>query len=123
LPAYVRAAACCVAWLLPLGLIAFFVPQFEDLFSSLRARAELPALTEWLLRIASLDKALFFVPSLLVFVLLVFADIGMAGFLQRSTQKWLYWIWFGSVVVMGIVFAAIVTIALLLPMLKMSGSV
>jgi general secretion pathway protein F len=30
-------------------LIVFFVPKFEDLFTQLRARGELPVLTEWLL--------------------------------------------------------------------------
>lgn len=30
-------------------LIVFFVPQFEDLFQSLRERGELPVLTDWLL--------------------------------------------------------------------------
>jgi len=31
------------------ALIIFFVPQFDELFQSLRARGELPVLTEWLL--------------------------------------------------------------------------
>ncbi len=31
------------------ALIIFFVPQFDELFQSLRERGELPALTEWLL--------------------------------------------------------------------------
>ena len=31
------------------ALIVFFVPQFDELFKSLRERGELPVLTEWLL--------------------------------------------------------------------------
>lgn len=33
-------------------LVIFFVPKFEDLFSRLRARGELPVLTDWLLAIS-----------------------------------------------------------------------
>ena len=36
-------------------LVIFFVPQFEGLFERLRARGELPAVTEWLLWIKRKD--------------------------------------------------------------------
>ena len=38
-----------VGTLIVAALIIFFVPQFEELFQSLRERNELPVLTEWLL--------------------------------------------------------------------------
>lgn len=36
-------------WTIVTVLIVFFVPKFADIFQTLRARGELPALTEWLL--------------------------------------------------------------------------
>jgi type II secretory pathway component PulF len=121
LPSYVRAAVCCIAWLLPLGLMAYFVPRFEESFNSLRERAELPALTEWLLWFALRDKSLFYLPSVLALVLLVCGDFSMASCLQHSPRKRLYWIWFGSVVFTGLATAAVVTTALLLPLMKMNA--
>ena len=118
---YARAAIYGVAWLLALGQVVFLVPKFEDSFSRLRETAELPAVTEWLLRFAWLDKALYFVPSVLVLVLLVVADMGLAGLLRGSRRKWLYWVWFVGVIVMGILGAAFVSFALFLPALKMNG--
>jgi len=123
LPAYARAAVYGVVWLPVLGLVAIFVPKFEDLFSTLAETAELPAVTEWLLWFAGMDKALFFLPSALVLILLMSADIGVASLLHGSGRGWLYWIWLGGVVVLGIVAAAFVTTALLLPVLKMSASI
>ena len=123
LPMYARATIFGVAWLPALCLVAFFVPKFEALFSRLQETAELPAVTEWLLWFTWLDKVLFLFPSVLVLVLLVVADMGVDGLLQGSRRKWLYWIWFGGVVVMGILAAAIVTTALLLLVLKMSASI
>ena len=123
LPAYARAAIYSVAWLPALVVVAFFVPKFEDLFSVLRERAELPAVTAWLLWFARLDNALFFLPSVFVLVLLISADIGVASLLQGSARQRRYWIWFGGVVVTGIVAVVIVTTALLLPFLKMSASI
>ena len=117
-----RAVVCGVAWLPFLGLIALLVPKFEDLFSRLREKGEVPAITEWLLWFTSLNKTLFFFPCLLVFVLLVVADVGVAGFLRHSRRERLYWVWFVGVVAMGIFAVAIVAIALLLPVLKMSES-
>ena len=123
LPAYCRAVIYGIVWLLAVGQVAFLVPKFEDSFSRLRETAELPAVTEWLLRFAWLNKALFFVPSVLVLVLLVVADMGIAGLLRGSNRKWLYWVWFVGVIVMGILGAAFVSTALFLPGLKMSGAV
>ena len=117
-----RAVVYGVAWLPFLGLIALLVPKFEDLFSRLRENAEVPAVTEWLLWFTSLNKTLFFFPCLLILVLLVVADVGVAGLLRHSRREWLYWVWFVGVVGMGIFAAAIVVIALLLPVLKMSES-
>jgi type II secretory pathway component PulF len=117
-----RAVVYCVAWLPFLSLVVFFVPRFEDLFSVLRERGEVPAITEWLLSFSSLNKTLFFFPCLLVLVLLFVADAGVAGLLRYSRRKWLHWVWFVGVVAMGILAIAFVAMALLLPVLKMSAS-
>lgn len=117
-----RAVVYGVAWLPFLSLIALLVPKFEDLFGRLREKGEMPAITEWLLWFTSLNKTLCFFPCLLVLVLLVVADVGVAGLLRRSRREWLYWAWFVGVVATGIFAVAIVAIALLLPILKMSES-
>ena len=57
-----RAVVYGVAWLPFLGLIAFFVPRFEDLFSRLRERGEVPAVTEWLLWLACSTRHCFSSP-------------------------------------------------------------
>jgi type II secretory pathway component PulF len=113
---------CGVAWLPFLGLIALVVPKFDALFSRLREDAEVPAVTEWLLWFTSVNKTLFLVPCLLVLVLLVAADVGMAGLLRHSRREWLYRVWFVGVIAMGILAAVFVAIGLLLPVLKMSES-
>ena len=117
LSTYAR-AAICVAWLPFLGLVAFVVPKFEDLFSTLRERAELPAVSEWLLWFAWLNKALFFFPCVLVLLVFVVADVGVAGVMRRSHRESLYWVWFAAVIVLGVVAAVLVAFALLLPDLK-----
>lgn len=43
-----------VGTLIVTALIVFFVPQFEELFESLRERGELPILTDWLLSFSKL---------------------------------------------------------------------
>jgi general secretion pathway protein F/type IV pilus assembly protein PilC len=42
-----------VGSLIVTALIIFFVPQFDELFKSLRERGELPVLTEWLLALSN----------------------------------------------------------------------
>lgn len=119
LPGYARAAIYGVAWLPLLGLVAFLVPRFEDLFSNLRARAELPAVTQWVLCLAWANKALFFLPSLLMLALLALADLGVAGLLQRAQRESLYWAWFVAVIASASLAVVLVAAALLLPVLKM----
>ena len=104
------------------SLIVLFVPRFGDLFSRLRERGEVPAVTEWLLWFTSLNKALFNFPGLLILVLLVLADAGVAGLLRRSRRKWVSCVWFVGVAAMGILAAVSIAMALLLPVLKMSES-
>ena len=123
LPIYARATIYGLVWLPFLGLVAFFVPRFEGLFSRLREQGLLPAITEWLLWFSLLNRALVFFPCLLLAILLVVTDVGVAGLLRRSRLEWLYWVWFIGVVAMGILAVAIGATALLLPVLEMSGSV
>ncbi|MCO6456215.1 MAG: hypothetical protein J5I93_13020 [Pirellulaceae bacterium] len=118
-----RAAVLCLAWLPALGLVAVLVPQFEDLFSRLRENAELPAVTERLVWFADLNGALYFIPFVLMFAMLMFTDLGVAMLLSRSARRWVYWLWFGGVVVAGVAVAACVAFALMLPVLKMSASI
>ena len=109
-----------IAWLPLLGLIALLVPKFEDLFSRSQENAEVPAVSEWLLWFTSLNKTLFFFPCLLVFVLLVVADVGVAVLLRHSRREWLSWAWFVGVIAAGILAAAVVSVALWLPIRRMT---
>lgn len=53
------------------ALVIFFVPKFENLFSRLRARGELPAITDWLLWLSHTMQSygLFIVAGLMILVL------------------------------------------------------
>jgi type II secretory pathway component PulF len=44
------------------ALLIFVVPKFQDLFAQLRARGELPAVTEWLLSISSFLISYWYIP-------------------------------------------------------------
>lgn len=57
------------------GLIIFFVPKFETLFQRLRARGELPAVTDWLLWLSH---------TLQTYGLLIVAALVIAGLVLRS---------------------------------------
>ncbi len=56
-------------------LVIFFVPKFETLFARLKARGELPALTEWLLWLSH---------TLQDYGLFILAGLVMAGILVRK---------------------------------------
>jgi type II secretory pathway component PulF len=118
-----RAAIYGIAWLPFLVLVAIVVPKFEDSFGRLRERAELPALTEWLLLFVRLNQGLLFLPCVLVLLAILVADVGFAGLMRRSHRQSLYWVWFAAVVVLGIAAAAGVAFALLLPDLKGLGPI
>ena len=70
-----------VGTLIVTALIVFFVPQFEELFQSLRERGELPMLTEWLLWLSKSLQSW----SLLFVGLLVFAALALKA--QLATEK------------------------------------
>lgn len=63
------------------ALIVFFVPQFEELFQSLRERGELPLLTEWLLWFSKSLQSW----SLVLVGLLVFAALALKA--QLATEQ------------------------------------
>ena len=124
LPIFVRAVIYGVVWLPFLGLVAFYVPRFDGLFEKLRERGELPALTEWLMWFGALNHALFCLPCLVLFGLLLAADASMAGMLRRRWRKGsLYRIWFAGVIIAGILAAALGMVALLLPAWKMGTTI
>lgn len=74
-----------VGTLIVAALIIFFVPQFEDLFDSLRERGELPLLTAWLL---SFSKSL---QSWGVVILGLFIFAGFALKAQLATENGRRW--------------------------------
>jgi hypothetical protein len=124
LPVFVRAAAFAGAWVPVLILIVVFVPRFGELFARLDESGELPAVTAWLLSLNRLNDALFYLPCLLFFVLLVVADVGAARLSRRSRRgKSLYWVWFVAVVVAGFLALNLVVVALLLPVMLMSTTI
>jgi type II secretory pathway component PulF len=121
LPIVAVAAIYVGFWWPALVLVAFFVPTFEELFSELQERGELPALTAWLMCFSRLNEALFYLPCLLVLALLVGADVAVARLLQRSRRcQPLYWAWLVGAIVTGILAAFLVVVALMLPIMRMS---
>ena len=70
----VRTLIVIFAWIPFFYLVVFFAPQFDGVYASVRERGELPSATDWVLRVALLNKALYSFPSLLMFVLLLVAD-------------------------------------------------
>lgn len=124
LPTVVRAAVYGVAWVPFVGLVTFFVPRFDDLFAKLTERGELPALTACLLWFSRLNAALFCLPCLLLFALLVVADVGVAGWSRRwRPAQSLYWVWFVAVILVGILAAVLAMVAPLLGVLKMGATI
>ena len=107
-----------LAWLPLIGLIVFYVPMLEVMFSPLQERGELPAVTEWVMWFSALNQRLFFVPILLFLVLLLLADAHVVSLAERSQQ--LYWMWLTGIVVVSCLAAGIVVLALLLPVIDFS---
>ena len=124
LPTCVRAAIYGTCWLPFVVLVVFSVPRFDDLFARLTERGELPALTACLTWFSRLNAALFCLPCLLLLVLLVVADVGVAGWSRRRRPgRSLYRVWFVAVIVAGILAAVLAMVALLLPVLKMGATI
>ncbi|MFO7905957.1 MAG: type II secretion system F family protein [Planctomycetota bacterium] len=70
-----------VGTLIVAALIIFFVPQFEELFESLRERGELPLLTDWLLSFSKLSHSW----GLVLLGLVIFAGFGLKA--QMATEN------------------------------------
>ena len=70
-----------VGTLIVAALIIFFVPQFEELFDSLRERGELPVLTSWLLSFSKLLQSW----GVVILGLLVFAGLALKA--QLATEN------------------------------------
>jgi general secretion pathway protein F/type IV pilus assembly protein PilC len=74
-----------VGTLIVAALIIFFVPQFEELFQSLRERNELPVLTEWLLWFSKSLKSW----GILLVIVLAFAVVAARAKLQTEEGRML----------------------------------
>lgn len=120
LPFVVRLVVFGVAWLPALVLLVFITPRFESLFANLQARAELPAMTEWVLWFATMNRAFVLAPCVVFVGLLLACDVYVAGLYRRPTGRLLYWVWFTTVVTAGIMAAGIIVAAVMIPVLKMS---
>ena len=121
LPFLARVAVYAIAWLPSLVLLVYVTPKLESLFENLQARGEIPALTEWVLWFAWLNRTSLLVPYALAIVLLLVCDLSMAGLYRRSLRgQLLYWVWFTAVIAAGILAAGCVVTAMMLPVLEMS---
>lgn len=74
-----------VGTLIVAALIIFFVPQFEELFQSLRERNELPVLTEWLLWFSKSLKSW----GILLAIAIAFGVVAVKAKLQTDEGKML----------------------------------
>jgi hypothetical protein len=98
-----RAVSFGVAWLPSLALLLFLVSKFHDLHDRLAEKGELPLITEWMTSYGRANLALFGLPFLILFGLLLFVDASIFRLCVRSGQfSWLYWVWFTSVIVVGL---------------------
>jgi type II secretory pathway component PulF len=84
-------------------LVIFFVPKFEKLFARLKARGELPALTEWLLWLSH---------TLQSYGLFILAGLVIAGFLVRQkllTEEGRVWLdrWRLKIPVVGSIYLSL----------------
>jgi general secretion pathway protein F len=67
------------------GLLTFFVPKFEELFTTMREQGTLPATTEWLLAFSALLQQFWWLMLLAV----VAAAVGLYQFFQTERGQWL----------------------------------
>jgi general secretion pathway protein F/type IV pilus assembly protein PilC len=67
-------------------LIIFFVPKFETLFSRLRERGELPAVTDWLLWLSSVMQ------SYGIFIVIALVIVGMIVRSRLATEAGRVWL-------------------------------
>jgi general secretion pathway protein F/type IV pilus assembly protein PilC len=74
-----------VGTLIVAALIIFFVPQFEELFQSLRERNELPVLTEWLLWFSKSLKSW----GILLAIAIAFGVVAVKAKMQTDEGKML----------------------------------
>ena len=105
----VRTLIVIIAWT-PFFYLVFSAPQFDGVYASLRERGELPSATDWVVRVALLNKALYCFPSLLMFVLLLVAD----AFVRLCPSRWRLACCSG-VVIWGLLAASFLLWILLLP--------
>lgn len=121
--AYLCRAALVVVWLPVLYMLSFEIPQFEAMYSQLRNRGELPYITEFMLTFSGGGRVLTIVACLLFLVLLIVADLGVAHWSSGSGRASPYRMWFTGMLLLGISASAFMTIALAMPIIKMSQSI
>ena len=103
--------------LLWLVILAWFVPKFAELFTRLREKGELPALTEFVMQLSR--HSLWFLPLGLA---IDAAVLYVLGRLPRS-HRWRAVAWFSLVLTAMLIFLLLTIFCLLVPILKMSTTV
>jgi hypothetical protein len=124
LPALVRIALLCGAWLPFLGLLLFILPKFGPIFSRLAAKGELPALTSWLVAVERFNSAAFGLPILAFFAWLIVFDLGLAALVRDLRRgRLLYWGWFVAMILLALFACLLFVVAVNLPVFKMSSTI
>ena len=91
-----RIALLIGIWLPFFGFVIFLLPQFMPLFDKLAEKKELPTLTLYLCEFGRLNAVTFGAPTLICYVVLVFADITIARTASHSKLGvCLYRAWLG----------------------------
>ena len=83
LSCWVRACAYAFAWLLPLGVMVWFLPRYTVRFARLDAQGELPELVHFTLAFVRINQAAFCLPAVLAFA----AAVALAEALFRTIRR------------------------------------
>ena len=107
----------CIAGLVLFAMLIGFVREFEELFERLRERAELPAITVYMLVLYKYWYC--------IFVLGFALDAAVLFALGRLPPRlrWLAAVWFGSMLAAIILLSVTAILGVLVPVLKMGNTI
>src|SRR5262245_37951705 len=98
-----RAWAYALAWLPPLCVMVWYLPQYAVLYRKLDERGELPGLTHSALAFVRLNQACYYLPAVVAFVGGVTVAEALLCALCRARQDRLGgWAWRAEVVCLGL---------------------
>lgn len=110
-----------LAWLPPLGILAFVMPMFSPIFEKLHEKEMLPKLSEWVLGFASFSGEYYHLPTVFVFVMLrALAEYFVIVSRRFQYRDLCYHVWCFSVICTGLLLWYVFCTASLSPVFKMS---